>query len=90
MNKVKPSKSFTTSELLGEGNYGGHTVTVVTATGAINIRKGSATGQIMDVIPIGTAAGNTKTYPNTVQMDGAGIFIDFAGGATGTVVILYE
>lgn len=88
--KVKPSASLTASGLLVDaGNYAGYTITVVTAVGAINVRRGSASAQIVDVIPSGTAAGTTKTYDYPVQMDG-GIFVEFAGGATGTVVMLYE
>lgn len=88
--KVKPSQNFTASGLLdGAGNYVGYTVTVVTAVGAINVRRGSATAQIVDVIPVATAAGATKSLSFPMQMDG-GIFVEFSGGATGTVVIHYE
>ena len=88
--KIKPSASLTASAQVGQENavYHGYTVTVTTATAAINIRKGSASGQIVDVIPSATAAGATKTYNNGVAMDG-GLFVDF-GTATGTVVIHYE
>lgn len=88
--KVKPSASLTASAQVGQENttYHGYTVTVVTATAAINIRKGSASGQIIDVIPIATAAGATKDYSTGIAMDG-GLFVDFNGG-TGTIVVRYE
>ena len=88
--KAKPSASLTASAQVGQENavYYGYTVTVVTATAAINIRKGSSTGQIIDVIPIATAAGATKDYGLGVACDG-GLFVDFNGG-TGTLVIRYE
>lgn len=88
--KIKPSASLTASAQVGHENatYHGYTVTVVTATAAINIRKGSASGQIVDVIPAATAAGSTKQYNNGIAMDG-GLFVDF-NGATGTLVVHYE
>lgn len=69
--------------------YYGYTVTVVTATGPINIRKTSASGQIIDVIPAGTAAGSNRSLSYGTQCDD-GLFVEFNGGATGTVVINYE
>jgi hypothetical protein len=89
--KTKPSASLTASAQVGQENtaYYGYTVTVVTAVGAINIRKTSITGQIIDVIPSATAAGATKDYSLGIAMDG-GLFVEFAGGATGTVVVRYE
>jgi hypothetical protein len=88
--KVYASPSLTASAQVGQGNavYYGYTVTVVTATAAINIRKNSLTGQIIDVIPSATAAGATKDYSLGVACDG-GLFVDF-NGATGTVVIRHE
>jgi hypothetical protein len=88
--KVKPSASLTASGQVGQENavYHGYTVTVVTATAAINIRKGSLTGQIVDVIPAATAAGATKTLNKGLAMD-AGLFVDF-NGASGTVVVHFE
>jgi hypothetical protein len=88
--KVMASVSLTASGRVGLENavYHGYTVTVVTATAAINIRKGSLTGQIVDVIPSATAAGATKTLNHGLAMD-AGLFVDF-NGASGTVVIHYE
>ena len=88
--KTKPSASLTASAQVGQENavYYGYTVTVVTAGAAINIRKTSLTGQIIDVIPTATAAGATKDYSLGVQCDG-GLFVDFNGG-TGTIVVRYE
>jgi hypothetical protein len=88
--KVMASASLAASAQVGLGNavYHGYTVTVTTATAAINIRKGSLTGQIVDVIPTGTTAGTSKTLAKGLAMD-AGLFVDFTTG-TGTVVIHYE
>jgi hypothetical protein len=76
---------------IGQSNsvYYGYNCTVITAVGAINIRKTSITGQIIDVIPSGTLAGASKDFSYGSAMDGP-IFVEFAGGATGTVVIKYE
>lgn len=88
--KVMASASLAASGQVGNNNavYHGYTVTVTTATAAINIRKNSLTGQIVDVIPSATAAGASKTFAHGLAMDG-GLFVDF-NGATGTVVIHYE
>jgi hypothetical protein len=88
--KAKASASLTASAQVGQENavYYGYTVTVVTATAAINIRKGASNGQIIDVIPSGTAAGSTKDYSLGIQCDG-GLFFDM-NGATGTVVVRFE
>jgi uncharacterized protein YraI len=90
MAKAKPSPSLTASGAVGQNNgvYHGFHVTVTTATAAINIRNGSATGQIVDVIPSGTTAGTRYTNEAGIALDG-GIYVDFNGG-TGTVVVLYE
>jgi uncharacterized protein YraI len=71
-----------------QGVYHGYNVTVVTATAAINVRNGSSTGQIIDVIPTGTAAGSSRVHVDGIALDG-GIWLDF-NGASGTVVVLYE
>lgn len=89
--KITPSASLTASGLVGQGNavYHGYTVTVVTATAAINIRRGSVSGQIIDVIPSGTAAGSTKHLDHGLAVGPDGIYVDF-NGATGTVVLHYQ
>jgi hypothetical protein len=69
--------------------YHGYLCTVVTATGVINVRMGSSTGQIVDVIPAATAAGARGTIATGAQMTG-GIYVEFVGGATGTLTILFE
>jgi hypothetical protein len=93
MERILASPSMTASGLVGGASsssvYYGYNVTVATAVGVINIRKGSVTGQIIDVIPSGTTAGTTKGTPHGLQMEG-GIFVEFNGGATGTLVIRYE
>jgi hypothetical protein len=72
------------------GVYCGYTVTVVTATGTIDIRDATAAGAgtIIDTIPIGTAAGSTKTLANAVTC-ATGIYIDYNSSATGTVRVDY-
>lgn len=89
--KTYPSPSLSASASLGQRSavYYGYTVTGVTATGPINIRDGSVSGQILDVIPAGTAAGANRSLSYGTQCDD-GIFVEFNGGATGTVVINYE
>lgn len=93
MERILASPTLTASGLVGGAAsaavYYGYNCTVTTATGVINIRKGSVSGQIIDVIPVGTTAGTTKGTPHGLQMEG-GIFVEFNGGATGSVVIRYE
>lgn len=83
---------MTASGLVGGASsssvYYGYTVTVATATAAINIRKGSVSGQIIDVIPATTAAGSTKSLAHGLQCEG-GVYFDI-NGATGSVVVHYE
>lgn len=89
MERILASPSMSASGAIGGNNgvYYGYTVTAVTATAAINIRNGSG-GQIVDVIPSGTAAGATKSLAHGLSLDD-GIYFDI-NGATGTVVIHYE
>lgn len=91
MAKCMPSASLTASSAVGLNNavYHGFIITVATATGAINIRNGSVSGQIVDVIPAGTTAGTRVVIDPGIALDD-GIFVEFNGGATGTVVVLYE
>lgn len=90
--RVLASPTMTASGLIGGASsssvYYGYTVTVVTATAAINIRKGSVSGQIIDILPTATAAGATKSLAHGLQCEG-GIFFDI-NGATGSVVVHYE
>lgn len=86
------SRPFTASGqvILGSSHvYHGYLVSVVTAAGPINIRMGSVSGQIVDVIPAATAVGSFRSLSHGAQMAG-GIFVEFNGSATGTVVILFE
>lgn len=89
MTKIKASASITADAQVGQENavYFGYTVTVVTASAAINIRRTSDAGQIIDVIPSGTAAGTSKHFANGIHTDA--LFVDM-NGATGTVVIHYQ
>jgi hypothetical protein len=89
MSKCIPSASMTASGAVGgfPGVYRGYSVTVTTATAAINIRNGSG-GQIIDVIPTGTTAGTTKFHDEGISLDD-GVYVDFTTG-TGTVVVFHE
>jgi hypothetical protein len=91
MNKVNYADPITASTKLRERTavYFGYTVTVVTATAAVLVRDGvDNTGTIIDVIPIGTTAGTTKSLAQGLALTD-GLFIDFNGG-TGTLVIHLE
>lgn len=83
----------TTSGIVKEqGNLAklcGYDVTVVTATGAINLRDGGSAGTIRMVIPSGTAAGSHRNLATPMQFND-GIYAEFNGGATGTVGFLVE
>lgn len=91
MAKAKPFGGISANQLVGQGNtvYHGFSVTTVTATGVINIRDGSITGTIIDVVPIGAAVGATDYMSDGIQCNG-GIFVEFNGGATGTLTLYYE
>lgn len=68
----------------------GATVTVATATGVINIRDGSVTGPIVLVIPIGAAAGAIyNLFGGGVRVN-SGLYVEFNGGATGSINVGYE
>lgn len=64
--------------------YGGYTVVSATATGVINIRNGTVTGEIVDVIPASTAAGTTKNMNIACPL---GLYAEFVG--TGTINVHY-
>jgi hypothetical protein len=90
--KVYASPTFTTSGQVGgqtSSVYYGYSCTVVTATGNIQIREGGASGQVIDVIAATTPAGTIELYSLGIQFDGV-IYVEYTGGATGSVVIFYE
>ena len=90
--KVYASQTFTTSGSVGGQNsavYYGYSCVAVTATGNIQIRRVNASGQVIDVIAATTAAGTLELYSLGIQMDGP-IYVEYTGGATGSVVIFYE
>lgn len=91
MAKVKATTGLTASAAVGQNNgvYHGFHVIVATATGPINIRETNASGRIIDVIPASSAVGTRYVNEDGIAVDG-GIFVEFNGGATGTVVVLYE
>lgn len=72
----------------GRGIYTGYTVTVSVATAAIVIRDSltAGAGDIIDVIPVGAAAGSTKQR-NVIFKKG--LFVDFGATTTGTVIAEY-
>lgn len=91
--RVLAHPTLTASGLIGQAGsnsvYYGYSITTVTATGAIYVRKGTVSGQIIDAIPSGTAVGASRSLAHGLQCEG-GIYIEFNGGATGGVVIHYE
>jgi hypothetical protein len=93
MPKATHSAALTADGLVKTGSaiYRGFNVTVTTAVGTIDIRDGTSAGggTIIDQIPIGTAAG-TRYVASLGIVCETGIYLDFNGGATGTVVVLYE
>lgn len=86
-----PAVTADTLVKTGKAIYRGFNITVVTAVGTIDIRDGVAAGGgvIIDTIPIATAAG-THYEPNTGIICETGIYVDYNGGATGTVIVKYE
>lgn len=93
MPKANHSAAITADALVKTGGcvYRGFHVTVVTAVGTIDIRDGVAAGGgvIIDTIPAATAAG-TRVEKTVGVICETGIYVDFNGGATGTVVALFE
>lgn len=87
--KIYASNALTASAAVGQDQavYHGYTVTVVTATAAIYIRDGGASGKIIDVIPSATAAGQTKSLSYGIATNS--LYVDFNGG-TGTLVVHYQ
>ena len=93
MPQANHSAAITADALVKTGRavYRGFTITVVTAVGSIDIRDGVAAGGgvIIDTIPIGGAAG-TRVEKTVGVVCETGIYVDYNGGATGTVVVLFE
>lgn len=93
MPKVAHSSALTADTLVktGQATYRGFTITATTAVAAIDIRDSTAAGSgtIIDTIPAATAAG-TRVEKQVGVICDTGIYVDYAAGATGTVVILYE
>jgi hypothetical protein len=74
-----------------DGEYCGYVVTTITAVGSIVVydNASAASGTIVDVIPAATAVGSNRNLASHIRMKN-GIYVDFAGGATGTVTIFYN
>lgn len=86
-----PAVTADTLVKTGQCIYRGYHINVVTATGTIDIRDGTSAGggTVLETIPIATAVGTRREYSVGVACDN-GIYVDFNGGATGTVIVLYE
>lgn len=93
MPTANHSAAITADALVKTGQviYRGFNVTVTTAVGTIDVRDGTSAGggTIIDQIPMGTVAGTSYVAPLGVICE-TGIYLDFNGGATGTVVVLFE
>jgi len=93
MAKANHSAAITGDALVktGQTTYRGFTITVTTAVGTIDIRDGTSagTGVIIDTIPVGTAAG-IRVEKTVGVICETGIYVDYNGGATGTLVVNYE
>lgn len=74
-----------------DGNYVGYTVTVVTAVGEIRVYDNAtaASGTLIDVIPVGTAAGANRNLATPIALKN-GLYVDYVGGATGSVTFFYN
>ena len=87
------SSAITADALVKSGKctYRGFTVTVTTATAAIDIRDGTSAGggTVIDTIPATTAAGTRVEKIVGINCD-SGIYVDYAASATGTVIVHYE
>jgi hypothetical protein len=93
MAKANHSPAITADTLVktGQATYRGFNITAVTAIGTIDIRDGVAAGggTVIDTIAIATAVGTRVSYPVGIVCE-TGIYVDYNGGATGTVIVLYE
>ena len=92
MPKANHSTAITADALVRTGRtvYRGFTVTVVTASGTIDIRDSTSAGSgtIIDTIPAATAAG-TRVEKTVGLICETGLYVDY-NGATGTVVVAFE
>lgn len=93
MPRANHSAALTADTLVrtGKSIYRGFTVTVITAVGAIDIRDATSagTGVVIDTIPAATAAG-TRVEKQVGRICEVGLYVDFAAGTTGTIVVDYE
>lgn len=93
MPRAKHSAVITADALVFTGKtvYRGFAVSVVTAVGTIDIRDGVAAGggTVIDTLPIATAVGLGEER-NVGVICETGLFVDFNGGATGSVTVFYE
>jgi hypothetical protein len=92
METASHSASITADALVKTGacKYKGYVVNVATAVGSIDIRDSATAGggTIIESIAAGKAVGRYET--NRPWIFETGIYVDYNGGATGTLVILYE
>jgi hypothetical protein len=93
MPTANHSASITGDTLVrtGTAKYRGFCVNVVTAVGTIDIRDGTSAGGgvIIETIPIATAVGTRVNMAVPINCE-TGIYVDYNGGATGTLVVYYE
>lgn len=94
MAQASRSTSLTASGALlaiPEGEYVGYVVTTVTATGSIRVfdNASAASGTIIDLIPAATAAGASRNLAVPIRVKN-GIYVEFNGGATGTVTFFFN
>ena len=92
MARANHSSALTADALVrtGAATYRGYMVLVATATATIDIRDATAAGggSIIATIPAATAVG---AYPLSVGIAcDLGVFADYNGAATGTIVVLFE
>lgn len=73
-----------------DGAYVGYVVSVVTAAGTIFVRDGTGVGgTIIDVIPAATAVGASRNLSRPIRFR-TGLYVEFNGGATGSVTFFYD
>lgn len=93
MSTVNPETSAVTASVAlrnTPGVFYGYNVTTVTATGAINFYDAaSATGKVLASIPASTAVGTAFFPPHGIRFN-TGLYVEFAGGATGTVLVHHK
>lgn len=74
----------------GRGEFYGFNVTTATAVGTINFYDNTAaSGKVLASIPATSAVGFNLQFPNGLLLR-TGLHVEFAGGATGTVLVHFK